>query len=157
MAAHEQAVGATAEWYTPPWIFEALGVEFVTDGASPGKSVVPWVPALKHSTRAEPVPWFGSVWLNPPFGERRNQIEPWLAKLEAHGDGIALVPNRTGADWWQDYAQRADGLLFIRGKVRFLRPDGSEGESPGYGNVMMAFGRRMAGALRSCRIGGLRT
>jgi len=99
--------------------------------------------------------FWGSVWLNPPFGAR-NGIVPWLAKLAEHGDGLALVPNRTGADWWQDFAQRADGLLFIRGKVKFLRPDGTEGESPGYGNVLMAFGRKMAGALRSSRIGGLR-
>lgn len=156
MAAHEACVGATDEWYTPPWIFEALGVAFDTDVASPGPDVVPWIPAFEHiMSNSLECSWFGSCWMNPPFGAR-NGIVPWLTKLAAHGDGLALVPNRTGADWWQDYAQRADGLLFIRGKVKFLRPDGSEGESPGYGNVLMAFGRRMAGALRSSRIGGLR-
>ena len=164
MAAHEQSVGATDEWYTPPWIFEALGVEFSLDVASPGSTAVPWIPtkahimggSLEHDWRdLASDHGGGSLWMNPPFGAR-NGIRPWLEKLARYGDGLALVPNRTGADWWQDFAQRADGLLFIRGKVKFLRPDGTEGESPGYGNVLMAFGRTMAGALRSSRIGGLR-
>lgn len=83
--------------------------------------------------------------------------EPALRSSQwSRADGLTIVPNRTGADWWQDYAQRADGLLFIRGKVKFIRPDGTTGDSPGYGNVMMGFGRRAAGVLRSSRIGGLR-
>lgn len=156
MAAHEQSIGATDEWYTPAWIFEALRVEFDLDGASPGSAIVPWIPARKHYTAGSlDHPWAGSVWLNPPYGAR-NGVVPWLTKAAEHGDTLVLVPNRTGADWWQDFAQRADGLLFVRGKIRFLRPDGSEGESPGYGNVLMAFGRKMAGALKSSRIGGLR-
>lgn len=156
MSAHEACVGNTDEWYTPPWIFEALGVEFDTDAASPGETIVPWIPASEHLTKNSlPRGWHGSVWLNPPFGAR-NGVRPWLQKLADHGDGLALVPNRTGCDWWQDFAQRADSLLFIRGKVKFLRPDGSEGESPGYGNVLFAYGRKMAGALRSSRIGGYR-
>lgn len=157
MAAHEQSVGATDEWYTPAWIFDALRVEFDTDAASPGAAVVPWVPARTHiSSESLSQVWQGATWLNPPFGAR-NGIRPWLQKLATHGNGMALVPNRTGSDWWQDFAQQADALLFVRGKVKFLRPDGTEGESPGYGNVLMAFGRAMAGALRSSRIGGFRT
>jgi hypothetical protein len=39
MALHEQCVGATDEWYTPPYIFEALGCTFDVDVASPGQHV----------------------------------------------------------------------------------------------------------------------
>lgn len=161
MAAHEACVGATDEWYTPPWIFEALGVEFAADVASPGAAVVPWIPAREHITSGSlEFGWSdlarrGLLWMNPPFGAR-NGIVPWLETFARACNGLTIVPNRTGADWWQDFAQRADGLLFIRGKVKFLRPDGTTGDSPGYGNVMMAFGRTAAGALRSSRIGGLR-
>jgi len=161
MAAHEACVGATDEWYTPPWIFDALGVEFGADVASPGADVVPWIPAKTHVTKDTPKPdWrilarSGLLWMNPPFGAR-NGIRPWLQEFADVCHGLTIVPNRTGADWWQDFAQRADGLLFIRGKVKFVKPDGTTGDSPGYGNVMMAFGRVAAGALRSSRIGGLR-
>jgi hypothetical protein len=157
MAAHEQSVGTTDEWYTPPWVFKALGVEFDTDAASPGKDVVPWIPARNHITSdALLQEWFGKVWLNPPYGPR-NGLRRWLDHLCCHGNGIALVPNRTGADWWQDFAEKADALLFVRGKIRFLRPDGSEGASPGYGNVLMAFGEPMAKSLCSSRLDGFRT
>jgi hypothetical protein len=134
MAAHEACVGATDEWYTPPWLFEKLGLCFDIDAASPGPQVVPWIPARNH-----------------------NGIVPWLTKLANHGDGLALVPNRTGADWWQDFAARASGLLFVRGKIRFLRPDNSEGASPGYGNVLLAFGSVCAAQMRACAIDGFRT
>jgi hypothetical protein len=155
MAAHEQAIGATDEWYTPPWIFDALGLEFDMDVASPGADVVPWIPAKRHITeRSLEAEWRGLLWMNPPFGAR-NGVVPWMSRFAEH-DGITIVPNRTGADWWQDFARRADGLLFVRGKVKFIRPDGTTGDSPGYGNVFMAFGRLAAGALRSSRVGGLR-
>lgn len=156
MAAHEQSVSATDEWYTPPWLFYELGLVFDLDAASPGRSVVPWIPAEEHITEGSlERDWTGSVWLNPPYGAR-NAIRPWLEKLASHGNGIALVPNRTGCDWWQDFACRADGLLFIRGKIRFLRPDGSEGASPGYGNVLMAFGSDMAQCMNASNLKGYR-
>lgn len=155
MADHETN-GQSDEWYTPPWVFDALRVEFQCDPFSPGAEAVPWIPAIEHGTKECPLEvWRGSVWLNPPYGGR-NGIIPSLRDLAEYGDGIALVPNRTGAGWFQDYAQWADGLLFVRKKIRFLRPDGSEGVSPGYGNVFMAFGPKMRGALRSSGIRGLR-
>ena len=45
MAEHEPSVGATCEWFTPPEIFEALGLEFDLDPCSPGPGH--WVPARK--------------------------------------------------------------------------------------------------------------
>lgn len=155
MASHELPA-VSDEWYTPAWIFDAIGLTFALDpcNASQDNPANHWCDRrLTDCGLGEP--WHGSVWLNPPFGGR-NGIRPWLEKLATHGNGIALVPNRTGSDWWQDYAEWADGLLFVRGKIRFLKPDGSEGPSPGYGNVLMAFGRRMAGALHASRIGGVR-
>jgi hypothetical protein len=44
--------------------------------------------------------------MNPPFGPR-NGIVPWLEKFFAHGNGIALVPDRTSAPWWQRFAPKA--------------------------------------------------
>ncbi len=70
MAAHELSVGASDEWYTPPWLFDALRIEFETDSASPGADVVPWIPAKQHSTLRASVDWHGPVWLNPPYGGR---------------------------------------------------------------------------------------
>jgi len=155
MAEHE-STGKSNEWYTPPWVFCALDIQFDLDAASPGANIVPWVPAYKHITsHSLNCIWHGSVWLNPPYGGR-NAIRPWLRKICNHSNGIALVPNRTATDWFQDFAQLADALLFVRKKIKFIRPDGIEAPSPGYGNVLMAFGENMADKLRCSKIDGLR-
>lgn len=156
MAEHERN-GLTDEWYTPAWIFRALGVRFTLDPcAATSAPAKDWCTHRIFREGGLEADWYGPVWLNPPFGGR-NGIRPWLDRLARHGHGIAIVPNRTATDWWQDAASAADALLFVRKKIRFLRPDGSEGVSPGYGNVLMAFGRDMAEALRASEIRGIRT
>jgi hypothetical protein len=45
MALHEQSVGASDEWYTPPRVFDALVCAFDVDVASPGQHATPWIPA----------------------------------------------------------------------------------------------------------------
>ncbi len=42
---HESTYNESKEWYTPRYIFEDIGIEFDMDVASPGKDIVPWIPA----------------------------------------------------------------------------------------------------------------
>ena len=64
MALHEQSVGATDEWYTPRYIFTALGCTFDVDVASPGQDVTPWIPAKIFITRNSlQRPWVGYAWM----------------------------------------------------------------------------------------------
>lgn len=42
MAEHENCIGESDDWYTPPSIFEALGLTFDLDPCSPGEGH--WVP-----------------------------------------------------------------------------------------------------------------
>ncbi len=155
LANHEKP-SESDEWYTPGWVFSMLGVNFDLDPCCGFGA-----PAERWCTNGEyadglGIEWEGRVWLNPPYGGR-NGIRPWLEKLMAHGDGIALVPNRTATEWWQDAAIAADGVLFVKHKIKFFRADGSEGKSPGYGNVLLAYGEEMSDALRRCNIPGYRS
>ncbi|TXN22070.1 adenine methyltransferase [Methylobacterium sp. WL19] len=93
------------------------------------------------------VPWAGFVWMNPPFGGR-NGIEPWLDRFFDHGNGIALAPDRTSAPWFWKAWQQADRVLFTR-KIRFLRPDGTEGVSPSNGTALFAVGVHGIRALKN--------
>jgi hypothetical protein len=149
MAAYE-AAGESDEWYTPRYIFDALGVEFDLDVAAPPEGPR-HVPARGfYSERALDLPWAGLVWMNPPFGHQRHKRE-WLAKFFAHGNGVALLPDRTSAPWWQEFAPRADAVLFVAPKVKFERPDGSCGERPGTGTVLLAAGQQSADAISRAR------
>lgn len=147
MALHEQCVGATDEWYTPPHVFDALGCEFHTDVASPGQCFTPWIPAKTFVTHGSlERSWVGFAWMNPPFG-RRNALVPWLAKFFEHGNGIALTPDRTSAPWWQQFAPRADLVLFVAPKLKFIGRDGKPGDSPAQGTCLMAAGDQARAAL----------
>lgn len=141
-----EAVGRSDEWYTPRYIFDALGCQFDLDVASPGRSLC-HVPCLTaHTECGLERGWFGFVWCNMPFGGR-NGIVPWLDKFFEHGNGIALTPDRTSAPWFQAAARRANALLFVSPKVKFERPDGTLGKSPGCGTVLMSAGQRGRAAL----------
>lgn len=139
-------IGATDEWYTPRYIFDALGERFDLDVAAPVDGG-PNVPADEwHESDSLSRPWWGFVWMNPPFGGR-NGLVPWLDRFFEHGSGISLTPDRTSAPWWQEANRKADAVLFISGKVKFIRPDGSEGKSPGTGTTLFASGERAVSSL----------
>lgn len=156
MALHEQSVGATDEWYTPAHVFEAMGQRFDLDPAHPAFAEIPataWCDAsfaINGLTRD----WRGVVWMNPPFGAR-NGIVPWLEKFFAHGCGVALVPDRTSAPWWQRFAPMADGVLFVSPKIRFIAADGSEGRSPAQGTALLGIGKSGLSALENASRNGL--
>ncbi len=155
MALHEQSTGKTDEWYTPPHVFEALGVEFNMDVASPGELVTPWIPARAYIVRDSlDLRWGGFVWMNPPFGGR-NGLVPWLDKFVGHGNGIALTPDRTSAPWWQAAAPCMDAILFVSQKIKFIDQHGKPGSSPAQGTTLMAIGGEAVAALRNAQERGL--
>jgi hypothetical protein len=154
MAEHEPSIGMSDDWFTPPEIFAALGLRFDLDPCSPGPDH--WVPAEKIYTKADDglvQPWFGLVFVNPPFGGRRGHV-PWLKKFFAHANGVAIARAYTSSDWFHDYVvPHAETLLFPRGKTKFIRPDGSIGTAPGHGIVLIGVGEVANAALMQSGFG----
>jgi len=151
MSAYETA-GMSDDWYTPRYIFDALGERFDLDVAAPAEGPR-YAPADRwFSEAALDKPWEGFVWMNPPFGNQ-SQKRLWLSKFFAHGCGIALMPDRTSAPWWQEAAAKADLILFVAGKIKFERPDGVIGASPGTGTTLFASGDKACKALHRSGLG----
>jgi len=151
---HWETSGQSDEWYTPKYVFDALDCHFDLDVAAPfdGPLHVPcdgW-----FYDRGLERAWSGFVWMNPPFGGR-NSLEPWLCKFFANGNGIALTPDRTSAPWWQMAFRHSDALLHVSKKIRFIRPDGSEGKSPSNGTTLFAVGEKATLALLNADVSGL--
>jgi hypothetical protein len=90
--------------------------------------------------------------MNPPFGHQRTK-RLWLSKFFSHGNGIALVPDRTSAPWFQEFAPMADVICFVAPKIKFERPDGTLGESPGTGTALFASGQAATDALARSGLG----
>ena len=161
MALHEQSVGKSDEWYTPRFVFDALGETFDLDVAHPGAGAltfygqpVDWVPAaqvISHDSLA--LPWTGFLWMNAPFG-RRMGLVPWLERFMAHADGIALTPDRTSCPWWQRFSRDADAVLFWAPKIKFVPGPNTVESSPAQGTTLFAKGPRGVEALRRAARGG---
>jgi len=145
---HEPQNSKIKEWYTPPEVFELLRFpEFDLDPASPGAYKVPQIPAKKHYTIKDNgllQKWQGRVWLNPPYGQ---DTKVWLDKLALHGNGIALVFARTDTLWFHTIAVKADAILFLVGRVKFISESGRRGGSAGCGSMLLAWGDECADIL----------
>ena len=50
--------------------------------------------------------------------------------------------------------EKTKAILFMRHRIRFYKPDGTVGGSPGCGSLLVAFGESNADVLRKCEIEG---
>ena len=150
---HESPVNESFEWYTPPELFQALGLTFDLDPCSPGPGKS-FVPAEHHYTIDDDglaSPWFGTVFVNPPYGKH---TPAWMTKFAEHGDGIGLVFARTDTKWFQHNVGAADLICFPSGRIRFFKGGTTQrGGSPGAGSVLIAYGKKSAGALARSGLG----
>lgn len=145
---HETTGVTSVEWYTPPWIFQALGLEFDLDPAAP-EGGLDWIPARKFYDKSSDgltQEWQGLVWCNPPYGK---YTQAWMRKMSKHGNGVALVFSRTDCQWYHDSVATADAILYLKGRVRFVDAKGDPGKSsPGAGSLLAAWGCDGVAALK---------
>jgi hypothetical protein len=152
MTVHESPVGETSEWYTPPELFNRLGLAFDVDVASPMAGPVPWVPAgtfLSPRENGLTAPWEGRVWCNPPYGPA---AATFVHRMAAHGDGVLLVPARTETRWFQHAVQSAAAVAFLRDRLHFIREDGMQARSS-FASVLMGWGTECAAAIAKADFG----
>jgi len=139
----------SAEWYTPAWIFSALGLQFDLDPASPHDfdTAVPATTKYTVFDNGLKKPWFGRVWLNPPYGKK---TPIWMNRMIEHNNGIALVFSRTDAKWFQDSMKAAAGILFISGRIEFIPGHENKHKKSrcGAGTALFAFGPECADSLQ---------
>ena len=104
--------------YTPPFIFEAMGLRFDLDVAAPPGGV-PWVPADRYYTEADDglsQPWHGRVWMNPPYSTPKHWVRKWLA----HGNGVAILP-LSKSSWLAQLWEQTDAVVILPEQFRFVR------------------------------------
>lgn len=123
------------DWITPPWLIKraraCLGSIDLDPASSERANMI--VCASKYLTRemdALKRPWYGRVWLNPPYGRA---VRPFVEKLVAEfiscnvSSALCLVAARTDTAWFRllgDYPK-----CFLWGRIRFL--DGKTGKEAG--------------------------
>jgi hypothetical protein len=150
---NEATVSATDVWLTPPHILEALGPFDLDPCASENR---PWDTASQHYTIKDDgltQAWSGRVWCNPPYGPK---MGPFLEKLATHpGGGVALVFARTETRAFFDNVwDKATAILFLKGRLKFHKPDGEVGGTAGSPSVLIAYGEADAEVLKNCKLSG---
>jgi DNA N-6-adenine-methyltransferase (Dam) len=151
---HKPNEGATSEWWTPPSVFEAIGLEFDLDPCAPPLPAAPWLPvADRYSIPQDGLsePWGGCVWLNPPYGK---ETGAWVERLAEHGHGIALVFARTDVRWWHRAVPASTGVCFVEGRLTFVAGAGQSAPGNSGGpSALIAYGDDCADALNGSDLG----
>jgi hypothetical protein len=120
----EQQELTSNDYYTPEWIFDKLGVEFDLDVASPPGGVK-HIPVKRYYTQKDDglaQPWYGNVWMNPPF----KGAKPWVEKFIEHNNGIGLL-GVSKTRYFQELWDSDVGIVWLTRRLRFIDPKGSDG------------------------------
>ena len=144
----------THVWLTPPDLLAKLG-EFDLDPCA-AMDPRPWPTAAHHIAPPDNgllMPWFGRVWLNPPYGPHAAK---WLARLAQHGNGIALTFARTETRMFHEHVWPiADALLFLANRPHFHDQSGTRARGgSGAPMCLIAYGRENVIALKRSHIAG---
>jgi len=79
-------------------------------------------------------PWFGTVWLNPPFSDKT----PWYSRLRSQYQSgevdraVAVATVDPSANWFHLHFSTADAVLFLDGRDWYL----GHGSSPSFSTML---------------------
>jgi DNA N-6-adenine-methyltransferase (Dam) len=154
LGSHQTTVGKSQVHLTPRWLIDALG-PFDLDPAAADPR--PWDVARCNFTEGDDGlsrQWTGRVFLNPPF--HRYEVGEWTSKMAAHGHGILLTHARCEAAWFLPIWKHASGILFLAGRIKFCKVDGTEHPyNSGAPALLASFGAEDLRVLQACGLAGV--
>ncbi len=135
------------DYWTPKWIFDALGLHFDLDVACPPEGPA-HTPCTAYYTQADDgliQPWHGLVFMNPPF----SKTSPWINKFLDHANGIAITVV-SKSKWGDRLWQEANGIMLLKQNMSFV-----QGRIP-YPIIISAVGVTATEALQQSGISKVR-
>jgi phage N-6-adenine-methyltransferase len=111
-----QEARTSDDYWTPKWVFDALGIEFDLDVACPpdGPAHTPAKKWYTQETDGLLSPWNGRIWMNPPY----SHATPWVHKFIEHKHGVALLPFAKSR-WLQNIWESADAITPLPSNLKF--------------------------------------
>jgi hypothetical protein len=138
----------SVEWYTPPYILDAVRQYFFGPiPLDPATTVMNPVEALRFytlETDGLSKPWDASVFVNPPYGKA---FPSWCEKIGQEAEHnttiIALLPcgARFSTKYWQTniLKDRLKSWCFLNHRVSFLAADGAPESRNPYDSQILGF------------------
>ncbi len=113
-----QETRTSDDYWTPKWIFDAIGLTFDLDVACPPEGPA-HTPCHAYYTQADnglTSPWHGRVFMNPPYSNASAWVNKWLD----HGNGIAITV--VGKSKWGDRLwNQSDGIVLLKQDMHFVQ------------------------------------
>ena len=153
MAVHAKR-GATSEWFTPQKYTDSAakvltcGIRLDPASTAAANKRIGAIQYYDKFADGLSWPWYGTVWLNPPYSDYRGQCNDWLRKLYDEltvrntTEAVALVQvSVLYQEWAQEllYLPRA-ALCITNHRIKFLNAKGIEGGSPSHSHAFIYVG-----------------
>jgi ParB family chromosome partitioning protein len=138
--------GKNNEWYTPEYFIEAARKTMGSIDLDPASSDIAnkAVKASTYYTKDDNgliKPWFGNIWLNPPYS--RDLIREFGSavkeKRTEYNQAIILVNNATETRWFHDLVTVVTAICFVNKRIKFFDINGKPGH-PLQGQVILYVG-----------------
>jgi len=145
--------GTSDDYYTPPFIFEGLGLTYDMDVCSPPDGS-PWIPARRFLSLLDDglaTDWIGRVWMNPPY----SKPTPWIDKWLQHGNGIGLVACSRSAPFNRLWEHKDVAFMLLPSSLKFMKPNG-ESRGVFMPTVLIGIGAENIEAMRQSGLGCIR-
>lgn len=131
---------------TPEWVFSRLGHIDLDPCAGIDTCIgsVNW--AIERGDNGLEKTWFGFVYCNPPFSQKNE----WAEKMQKHGTGILILPERGSAPWFGPLAYAAGHYWVMGKKINFVGWPSSNN----LGSCMFLFGEEAVARLTESGLPG---
>jgi len=150
----------TEEWYTPREIVDRVRSVLGSIALDPASHPIPqaWIRAERYFTKDDDglsKPWFGPVFLNPPYG--RSNAGRWAAKLIGEyragrvEQAVLLVNTMIGYTWYRSI-WRSFPICITDDRLSFVPPNGEIRDRAKQATTFFYFGpdvERFADAFES--------
>ena len=140
------------EWYTPSEIVEAAREVMGEIDCDPASCdyANQTVKARKYFSKendGRKQQWGKRVWLNPPYskplcGEFCGLLLDKLSSGEVE-EACLLVNSSTGSLWFHGALDAASAVCFLKGRIKFIKPDGKPVNKPVSYSTMLYFGKHV--------------
>jgi phage N-6-adenine-methyltransferase len=137
-------------WETPEWVYSGIADHIGGFDCDPcpgrGTTIGTWNWWLSLGIDGLSAPWFGDVWVNPPFSHKSEWIQQVITHHNSNDDVdriFLLTPDSTDVKSWfhGKIVEHATYIWFSKGRVKFINPDTHEpAGSPSFGTAISVFG-----------------
>lgn len=144
-------VTGDAEWYSPAYLVDRArkamgGIDLDPASCEDANRVVKATSFYTEADNGLHKPWFGRIWLNPPYSA--TEILAFSQRL-AHeytegkvSQACVLVSNSTETKWFAALSSVATAAVFLHSRVQFTSGRGRANRKPLQGYVVMYVGTR---------------